>query len=124
MISIYRLDADAQQLTRRTGGIPLLLQGILRALARDPDSVGRRVPDTVADLVRERLTSLPASVRPVLQAAAVIGRTVDMDLLQAAAECPAETVFDAVDAATQAGILTERPTGALEFTHDLVAETL
>jgi DNA-binding SARP family transcriptional activator len=124
MISTYRLDADARQLTRRTGGNPLLLRGILRALARDPNSVGPRVPETVADLVRERLTALDASVRTVLQAAAAIGRHVDVDLLQRAVDCPAETVFDAVDAAAQAGILTERPTGALEFTHDLVVETL
>ena len=124
MIAAHQVHADPRELTRRTGGNPLLLRATLRALASDPGANQARVPETVADAVRQRLAALDVAPRRLLQMAAVIGRELDVELLLAVADTPAEVVFDALDAAADAGVLALSPGGALQFSHDLVVETL
>ncbi len=109
------VDADAvRDIHRRSGGNPFFV----RELARLAGS-GERIPDGVRDVLRHRLARLPAGSREVLQRAAVLGRDVDPDLLAALA---GGDVLDAVDAALDAGFLTEAE--GLRFTHILVRDTL
>ncbi|MGR7024821.1 BTAD domain-containing putative transcriptional regulator [Geodermatophilus sp. URMC 62] len=108
----------------RTAGNPFFVVELSRWVrgGGDPDRVA--VPPSVGEVLRTRLARLPESTRPVLELAALAGREVTLDLLEAAGE-PAETALGALDAAVAAGLLT--PGGApwsWRFCHALVQEVL
>ncbi len=78
--------ADAPEvgpiLSERTGGNPFYLVQVLSAATEQPDVFDPlKVPDTVSELVRHRVGSLPNDAREVLALAATIGTTVGRDLL-------------------------------------------
>lgn len=77
----------AQRLYAETEGIPFLLAEQLAALADAPDAepVWGIAPATVRDLFATRLDSLDGMAAQVLSAAAVIGRSFDLETVQAAA---------------------------------------
>ncbi|MDP9093178.1 MAG: AAA family ATPase [Actinomycetota bacterium] len=111
-------------LLERTEGNPFYLTEFARLLA----SVGARnlqtVPAGVADVVRRRLARLPDSAQPVLRVAAVIGRTVDLEVLTRATSAAEDTVYDALEAAEMAGLLVEAGPNTVRFAHVLVRDTL
>ncbi|GAA4346310.1 helix-turn-helix transcriptional regulator [Angustibacter luteus] len=81
----------------RSDGIPLHIEELLAAatdeatgVVREPDL--RHVPDTLADAVLARAAALPDDVRAMASAAAVIGRSFDVDLLADVTAADAETV--------------------------------
>jgi DNA-binding SARP family transcriptional activator len=125
VVAASGLDVDAAELTRRTGGNPFLLRETIRSIAMN--GVGTmldRVPDTAADLLRERLARLPPEAQTVLQVAAVVGSAIDLELVIAVTAQSEDEVLDALDAAAVTGILSISASGGLEFAHDLVRETL
>jgi predicted ATPase len=69
---------DSVTLHRLTGGNPFFVTEVLAA-------DGESVPSTVGDAVRARAARLSPEARAVLELAAVIGATVDLDLLQSVA---------------------------------------
>lgn len=108
---------------RRTGGNPFFVEELGRAL-RSTDATAP-VPGAVRDVVRRRLSHLPAACRELLDVGAVIGREPGLALLAAAAGRPVDEVLDALAPAEDNGVL-ERPPGriGLRFAHDLVREAV
>ena len=71
--------AVAEALAARSGGHPLLLRELARAVARgeDPDEL----PSTVEELAASQIDRLPPAQRSLLRRAAVLGDEFDEDLL-------------------------------------------
>jgi DNA-binding CsgD family transcriptional regulator len=103
---------DPSALLRLTGGNPFLLT---EALA----TPGLTVPSTVRDVVLARAARLSPEARSVLDVAAVIGSSIDVDLLLSVAG----PVLDEADQCIDSGLL--RATGdRLAFRHDLTHEAI
>ncbi|MBL7522122.1 AAA family ATPase, partial [Frankia sp. CNm7] len=115
--------ARAEEVARRSGGLPLLLD----AAARDAGA-----PGTVAirDLVEALLAQLPEPARRVAQVAALLREATDAELVGQVAGVDGSTAARALDAAYRAGLLTRTasPAGAeargFEFAHGLLADGL
>lgn len=117
----------------RTGGIPLLVEELTRALlAADALDADRErieqlsVPVGVRDLVAQRLPALGDAATALLEAAAVVGSELDWEVLPALADRPETEVVEALDRAVAGGLLVEvRGTaGRYAFAHDLVRQAL
>jgi DNA-binding SARP family transcriptional activator len=116
----------AGRLFHETEGLPLLLAAYIETLTGG-GSVEMHgdwpVPRNVADLMRTRLDDLDDIARQAVQAAAVIGRSFDLDTLQATGGRTAEEIVGAVEALAGRGIIRElaRDAGVApwyDFTHE------
>lgn len=78
-------DGSGGRLYHETEGLPLFLAAYLEALAAggEQDEDAWAMPRGVADLLRARLDAVGDTARQVLQAAAVLGRSCDLETLQA-----------------------------------------
>ena len=123
---------SADLVRSRTGGNPFFVGEVLALLAGDGnldglDSAryGSGVPAAVQDVVRRRVSRLPAESQQLLAVASVVGRTFDVDVLaEVAGESPLD-VLDRIDPALAAGLLSETDLpGRFAFSHAIVAETL
>ena len=103
---------DAATLYRLTAGNPFF---VTEALATD----GETVPATVGDAVLARAARLSPEARGVLDVAAVMGSTVDPDLLLAVAG----PVLDEADECIDRGLLRGVDNG-LAFSHELAREAI
>lgn len=100
----------------RSGGNPLFA---LELAAAPPGEL----PTTVQAAVTAACDRLAAPVADVVRAAAVLGATVDVDLLASVLGHPAMDVLARLEEALDAGILAEHGTGFV-FRHDVVREAL
>ncbi|GAA2350576.1 BTAD domain-containing putative transcriptional regulator [Dactylosporangium salmoneum] len=129
--------AVARALQERTGGNPFYLNELLRLLdSEHPDGwadahavAGTGVPESVRDVIERRLSRLPERTRELLATAAVLGRDVDLLLLEAATENRDsgghERVMAALEPAVAAGVLLEVPDGwDYRFSHALVRDAV
>ncbi len=119
----------------RTGGNPLFVEEITRALAAEgglaaADAAARAeraAPEGVRQVIRARVARLPAAGHNVLEVASVIGREFDLPVLErACAPLDAPTLRAGVQSAADAGIvapLLERP-GGFRFVHILLRDAL
>ncbi|MGZ4607735.1 MAG: BTAD domain-containing putative transcriptional regulator [Blastococcus sp.] len=110
----------------RTGGNPFFVVELSRWMvgAHDLNLDSVPVPPSVVEVLRTRLARLPRATREVLQLAAVAGREVGLDVLEAAGT-PAEEVLAALDSAVAVGLVVEgRRPWSWRFTHALVQEVL
>jgi DNA-binding SARP family transcriptional activator len=120
----HSVDVDPATLTSRARGNPFFARELLRTVSeRGPDAL-TSVPVTVGDLVREDLNRLLPEEQTVLQAAAVLGRVLDVEILTKMTGLADEEIWDALDAAILAGILAVTDGTRIAFAHDLVRETL
>jgi len=90
------------------------------------DLYEKGLPQSVREVVGQRVDRLGEDIRPVLSQAAVIGRDFDLTLLAKVADIDEDRLLDLVDRATQAGVVTEVE-GMVErfsFTHALMQHTL
>ncbi len=110
----------------RTGGNPFFVVELSRWMvgAHDRHLDDVPVPPSVGEVLRTRLAQLPAGTRGVLELAAVAGREVTLDLLEAAGT-PTEEALTALDSALAVGLVVEggQP-WSWRFTHALVQEVL
>jgi serine/threonine protein kinase/predicted ATPase len=81
------------------------------------------LPSSLRQLVARRLHGLPASARVLLELAAVIGREVDGDLLQAPGLLAAADYLEAVNTLVTRQIFEERQPNRFRFAHDKLRET-
>jgi DNA-binding CsgD family transcriptional regulator len=118
---------------RETEGNPLFVTETLRMLAdegldNDPDGgerALRRIPETVREVILQRLERLSAGCRDALASAAVVGREVTLSTLQLMTDQSPAELLDALDEARRSRILEEtEPAGGYRFTHVLIRETL
>jgi predicted ATPase len=103
---------DAATLYRLTGGNPFF---VVEVLASD----GETVPATVGDAILARAARLSPEARAVLDVAAVIGATIDSDLLLSVAG----PVLDEADECIARGLLRGTDDG-LVFCHELAREAI
>lgn len=122
----------ARSLTRRTGGNPFFLRELMRLFTRHR-STGRfasadaeALPDSVRDAVRSRVDHLPDAARPLLTAAAVVGRASTATLLASVAGEDEERILGLLAEHVRAGLVVEHRAGTDRwgFAHDLVREAL
>jgi DNA-binding winged helix-turn-helix (wHTH) protein/tetratricopeptide (TPR) repeat protein len=126
----------AAALHERTDGNPLFVEEITRALAAAegglsaPDAARRAAsaaPEGVRQVMRMRVARLPAAVRAVLEVSSVIGREVDLSLLEGvSAELEPDAIRAAAQRAVDAGVLAHAPgrPGGLRFVHILMRDAL
>jgi tetratricopeptide (TPR) repeat protein len=118
-------------LLQASGGNPLFLDGLVRALAVD-DGFARfergayAIPSGVRGAIERRLQSYAGVPQEVLAAAAVIGRGCTARLVARVSDVPIAEVSQVLRKATAEGLMTtvEGPGGAHAFTHALIAETI
>ena len=85
------------------------------------------MPVGIQDVLRHRLSSLSPASRDVLPVAAVLGASVDVELLAEVIRLPEEQVAAALDDAVAEGLLVESGSswlGSYAFPNDLVREAL
>jgi DNA-binding SARP family transcriptional activator len=104
----------ATDLLARSGGNPLLLTELLRAGETAPDELPGSLREAVAGRLRRT-----GPAEPTLQAAAVLGAAIDLDLLAAVLGAAPLDMLEHLDVGLRQAFLTERQ-GILEFRHELV----
>jgi tetratricopeptide (TPR) repeat protein len=109
------LVARAPELFDETEGLPLFVVEYLAALG-DPAKEGG-LPVGVRELLAARLEGIGETSSQLLTAAAVIGRTFDVDTVRAAAGRGEDETAAGLEELTRRGLLVERDAG-YEFSHD------
>ncbi|GAA2336675.1 hypothetical protein GCM10010170_017240 [Dactylosporangium salmoneum] len=111
-------------LADRTGGNPFFVVELLRVLVAEHTLSPEHVPVRVQEVVRRRLAKLPGQVNAVLAVASVLGRDVAVPVLREVVQIDELDLFDTLDTAVVAGLLTATDDpGLLRFSHDLVRQT-
>jgi DNA-binding SARP family transcriptional activator len=105
-------------LVAESEGLPLYIAEALAA----PSSIGGPVPGGMVALIRGRLASVDEVGRQVLAAAAVIGRSFDLETVRAAAGRGEEETVDGLETLLRRGLIREvRPANVgdvrFDFTH-------
>ncbi len=122
--------ALAERLLRRAGGVPFFLISLAQGAAdgnQDTSADGdgdEYIPADVAASVLQRLALLPAAAQDLLGVAAVLGRTMQGDLLDAASDLPEGDRITSLEAICQARLLVEEGEDAYRFAHDLIREVV
>jgi len=120
-------DELVSQVAGATEGNPLFVVEMLRLL-RTPGAGGDlqtvALAGGVREVIRERLAVLPDAVRAVVDAAAVLGRDVDPELLAAATGQSSAELGGPIEIAVAADVLGRRGDGRLSFSHILLREVL
>lgn len=113
------------RLYHETEGLPLFLAAYLEALAGDGERTDGAwaMPRGVADLMRARLDAVGDAALQALQAAATIGRSFDLDSLQATSGRSDEETISALEVLAGRGIIREEAgegdaVPQYDFTHD------
>jgi DNA-binding winged helix-turn-helix (wHTH) protein len=128
------------EFVRETDGNPFFVEELFRHLAEENrlyDSAGRYrsdltikeldVPSDVCLVVGRRFGRLDESTRRVLGAAAVIGRSFKLDLLEAATGVKAVELLEDLDETTRLGLVrssTEYADARTEFSHELIRQVV
>jgi DNA-binding CsgD family transcriptional regulator len=102
----------------RSGGNPFFALELARVFSADVDPAQPLpVPETLEELVRARISGLPASTREALGLAAAVGTTSEALLMRAG------VAAEALDPALAAHVI-ERENGTIRFTHPLLSSVL
>ena len=111
--------AVARRVATDTGGNPFFLVHLL-----DPDRpADQPVPDSVHDLLAERLARLDDDTVKLLRAGAVIGTSFELGVAAAVAGLDEDVALDAVDAALASGLVVEAG-DRYRFGHDITRRAL
>lgn len=113
----------------RTGGNPLFVTEVLRAVRTEPPdrhhaAAAAGVPERVSELIGRRLARLPDAVADLLLAASVVGREGDVRTLAAVCGMPPAAVVDLLEQGRAARVLDAAPAGRWQFRHDLVRDAV
>lgn len=124
-----RSDAQlADALFRATSGNPLFLCETARALAEGRSAVGADgqlpVGQGVALVVRDRVASLSAGARALVEVGAVLGREAPLDVLSAAAELEPSRARAFATEVAASGLWAEAAPHRWLFSHALVRDAL
>jgi len=114
----------------RTAGNPFFIRELSRTLVGDSaltaEAVHPAVPQTVSDVVLDRMAGLDDVTRALLRVAALIGRDVDLGLLARAGGLDIEGCLEVLAPAEALGMLESTPHDpySIRFAHDLVRESV
>lgn len=122
-------DADmVDDIYRRTAGNPFFVQELTRLLVHHPDGDAvAAVPATVRDVVLDRIAGMVSDDdgKALLITAALIGRTIDVNVLAHAAGLDIHRCLDRLEPLDRLGILTASDDAfEVRFVHDLVREAV
>jgi len=119
-------DPVAQLILSKAEGNPFFLEELARTVREQGElSPSVTVPDTVQEVLLARINRLPERERRLLQSAAVIGKSVPVDVLRVLAQLPEEELSDALGQLRAADFLYEASTGPevqYSFKHALTHE--
>jgi DNA-binding SARP family transcriptional activator/tetratricopeptide (TPR) repeat protein len=118
------MSAKVHQLTE---GHPLFVRELVRLLADDEAGTPlplRSVPEGIRQTMHARLAPLSASVRGLLEVAAVLGRDFELAVLAEVADVTPQRTLAMLADAVAAGIVEEGESGRYTFTHALFREVL
>lgn len=131
ILSVEIPDATAQALLEVTGGMPFVIEEVLRTLLERLPAVeipshaeeiaSLSVSTALRDVVGERLSTLDAVAAEILGAASVVGAEVDPELVADVTERSARQVADALSAAHAVGLLHDQD-GRSRFRHVLAQQ--
>ncbi|MFE3225355.1 BTAD domain-containing putative transcriptional regulator [Nocardia sp. NPDC059228] len=117
------IEAEAlEQLHRRTGGNPLFVREVAKAAAAQGSL--DEVPDSIRELIEDRVAQLPDGVAEVLRQLSIWGESVDLAILSAAVGLAEDTVIDLVAAAEAAGLVGSGSGGSIRFEHGLIRDAV
>lgn len=116
-------DATAHTVLDVTGGNPLFVQEVARAIA-DGSWRADRPPRTVLDVVAARLDRLGPDGRHLVQTAAVAGRDFTLPLLAAALGEPVAACLPWLDEVRAHGLIDEIGPGEYRFVHVLTRDAV
>jgi DNA-binding winged helix-turn-helix (wHTH) protein/tetratricopeptide (TPR) repeat protein len=112
----------------KSEGNPFFMVELSRQLCHTerPDRDMLTVQEVALDLIKPRLSQLDAAARGLLSAAAVIGRSFELPLLQRICENEPAEIATLLDAAIEAEVVVAAPdsTTAFAFGHDLLRGAL
>lgn len=119
----------AHSIHARTGGNPFFVRELSRFLADDDaltaeGAAEARVPATLRDVVKDRLTHLDETGIELFRVAALIGRNVDLDLLARTSGLSVQDCLDHLDSLDSLALLEQAPRDpfSYRFTHDLIRD--
>ena len=103
-----------------TEGLPLFVAEYLAAIGQEGDLAQGEMPRELHDLLESRLTGLSPIARQLLEAAAVIGRSFDLDGARAASGRSEAEAADGLEELLGRGLVRElgEAQPAYDFTHD------
>lgn len=112
---------DVERVYAESAGNPLFALEVARALSRRPDDL----PQSLSELVRDRVSRLPETAMEVLRWAALLGAEFGAERLSAVAGLDADALVCALETLQRHGLLrleelTRRPGSTYRFVHDLV----
>jgi predicted ATPase len=116
----------ATELLRHLGETGLIYQDETGRWVASEDLYEKGLPQSVREVVGQRVDRLGGETRRVLSYAAVIGRTFDIEVLATVADVDEDALLDIMDNGVQAGLLVEVE-GTVErfsFAHALTQHTL
>jgi predicted ATPase/DNA-binding CsgD family transcriptional regulator len=130
-IVLHLMGAEVDRHTRieiaaRAEGNALFAEELAKHVlaARDSGTRPDTLPQTIADTVRSRLDWVPVPDRPILLAAAVIGRTFDANLLAAITGEDQDAILKALRHARVIDLIVEDDPPEFSFKHALVQEAV
>ena len=105
--------------------MPLHIEELVNAAAKGYLSADPTfVPETLAEAIQQRFELLSEPAQDTAVAAAVIGRTFDLDLLAAVARCPDEVAASGLDELTDRQFVHEESAGWFGFRHALIRDAI
>jgi tetratricopeptide (TPR) repeat protein len=109
----------------RSEGNPLFVVELLRLADELGDRGLAEIPDTVRDVIGQRLRTLEGATHEVLQVAAVLGRNVDLRIVGHVLERPVDIVTEQLAPAVAARVIgAGKGTHEVMFSHVLIQEVL
>ncbi|HEY3019480.1 MAG TPA: AAA family ATPase, partial [Solirubrobacteraceae bacterium] len=119
-------DALVAAVHEKSEGNPFFVSEMVRLLSTrgrlDPGEIA--IPGEVREVIDGRLARLSETAREVLTAAALIGRTFHMRVVQEAVGLAPDRLLEALDEAVAASVISERASGRYRFAHVLICDTL
>ncbi len=112
--SVTQLD----ELLERSNGIPLYLEELVAA------GGAQLVPETIAEAVRQRAALLPADVRVLAEAAAVIGCSFEFDLFADIVDAPAPAIDEGLRSLCDEHLLVRLSATKFDYRHALLRDAL
>jgi DNA-binding CsgD family transcriptional regulator len=120
-----------EMIHRQTGGNPFFVHELVRHLLEhghdlsrtDVDATEWGVPETVNQIIGQRLSVLGANANHLLQVAAVIGDALTLEILGAVLQLPPLPLVDALEEALGSGFVREAG-DVYQFEHALVRQTI
>lgn len=116
----------AGECARATGGNPLFLRELIRAIEEhsvlEAEAVAELAPPRVGRIVLDRIAGMPAEDAQVVRAAAVLGDGADPRLVSRLSGVDPGQAGDSIDRLIEAGLIDGD--GSLGFTHPIVRQAI